>query len=458
MGAFVDVGDTTHEGDLANWQAFCLAYYDPILRVLKLLRVPEGEVDDLAHSFLLKVVEKKFLESYRTFQEKEARDGRRPRFRTYLYRSLQNHVRDFYRKRSSDARNRRVEAGVAQEIVAEPEAILDPDAIFALDVLHQALHALRRHCERTGKAHFWVLFEETLLANEFRGRRGKTRRELLEAFPDLDSQRLDNGLTTAKRAFRRFVEDVIPRGLRDEASPGDRFDEWMAVLRDSNASQFNLLHVAYRVMPFLTPEMSQTASAELLVETGSGSAAPVVYEQPVLVPDEDELSILVGFHLELPLIEILDASELTKYVPPSNALWSFARARPAKNSTNPHPVRPLCLLTLIDPTPAEAAALAQADLLGLLTRLKLLAKQLRHRPDHSLPEIFAQLLYTIVNVLALDRCKVDLHTVGSASLARNVRWFQQQVWLDERLRPLFDVALQLLESSPAAVVSNAKEG
>ena len=75
--------------------------------------------------------------------------------------------------------------------------------------------------------------------------------ELLEAYPGLSPQRLDNGLTTAKRAFRRFVEEVMPRGLRDEDQPADRFDEWMAILRDSNASQFNLLHLAYRVMPFL---------------------------------------------------------------------------------------------------------------------------------------------------------------------------------------------------------------
>jgi len=456
MGAFVNDDETTQEGDLANWQAFCLAYYNPILRALKLLRVPEGEVDDLAHSFLLKVVEKNYLESYRAFQEKEARDGRRARFRTYLYRSLQHHVCDFHRKRNFDGKSPRVVSGAAEELVAEPESTLHPDAIFALDVLHQALHALRRHCERSGKAHFWVFFEETLLANEFRGRRGKTRRELLEAFPDFDPQRLDNSLTTAKRAFRRFVEDVIPRGLRDEVRPGERFDEWMAILRDSNASQFNLLHLAYRVMPFLAADMSQTASAELLVNSHPGSIPASAYEEPVLVPDDDELSILLGFHLELPLTEMLDASELTKYIPPSNALWSFARAKSAKNPSTPRPARPLCLLTLIDPTPAEAEALAQADLVGLLTRLKLLAKQLRHRPDHAVPEIFAQLLYTLVNVLALIRCGVDLHTVGAESLARNVRWFQQQTWLDDRLRPVFVQALESLQSAPAIATNHAR--
>ena len=75
---------------------------------LRLLRVPEGEVEDLAQSFLLKVAEKKFLQSYRAFQEKEAREGRRARFRTYLYRSIQHHVYDFHRQRGKQARGHSV--------------------------------------------------------------------------------------------------------------------------------------------------------------------------------------------------------------------------------------------------------------------------------------------------------------------------------------------------------------
>ncbi len=457
MGDFVSERDATRDADLANWHAFCAAYYDPILRALRLLRVPEGDVEDLAHAFLVKVVEKNFLDTYRSFQEKEARLGRRARFRTYLYRSLQHHVHDFYRKQKADGKIRPVETGTVPELAAEPESALDPDAIFALDVLHQALHALRRHCERCGKGHIWVLFEETFLANEFRGRQAKTRRELLESFPNLNPDKINASLTTAKRAFRRFVEDVIPRSLRNEVRPGERFDEWMAILRDSNASQFNLLHVAYRVMPFLGPDMSQTVSADMLVKSQPGGDQACVYEQPVLVPDDDELSILLGFHLELPLTEMVDASELTDYIPPSNALWSLARTRPARTVSTTDRARPLSLLTLIEPTPAEAEALARADRVGLLTRLKLLAKQLHHQPDHAVPEVFAQLLYTLVNVMALVSCGVDLHTIGPDSLARNVRWFQEQAWFDERLGPLFTAALELLESDHAVVQGGALE-
>ncbi len=338
--------------------------------------------------------------------------------------------------------------------MAEPETTLDPDAIYALDVLHQALQALRRHCERTGKPHFWVFFEEIYLADEFRGRRGKTRAELLEAYPEFDANRLNCALTTAKRAFRRFVEEVIPRGLRDEVSAEERFHEWMTILRDSNASQFNLLHLAYRVMPHLASDQSQTGSTAMVIDSGPGLPPACVYEEPLMVPDEDELNILIGFQLELPLTEMLTPTELTKYIPSSSTLWPHPLAPSRLASSRGFPasrsVRPICLLTLIDPSPAEAAALAQTDLLGLLARLKSMAKQLRHRPDHTMPEIFAQLLYTLANLLALVHCGHDLHTIGPASLAGNVRWFLKQSWLDDRIRPFLAAGLTSLESSKDA--------
>jgi hypothetical protein len=447
--------DLTHEGDLIDWQAFCLAYYEPILRALKLLRVPDGEVDELAHSFLLKTAEKNFLDAYRTFQEKEAQAGKRARFRTYLYKSLQNHVRDAHR-RVVRSREQGLEPFAAEVLVAEPAPALDPDTLYALDVLHQALQALRRHCERTGKSHLWVFFEETLLADEFRGRKGKTRAELIDGCPGRDAQFLDNALTTAKRAFRRFVLDVIPRGLREGATPSERFAEWMTILRESSASQFNLLHVAFRVSPYLSADMSQTASEALVVNQDQDGPS---YEEPLLVPSDDELSILLSFRMELPLIEMLDVSEVQQYIPPASSLWprphGLAQMRPGAG-TPPCPARPVCLMTLIDPTPEEAAALADADLIGLIKRLKSLSKQLRRRLDHAVPEVFAQLLYTTMSVLALVHYGVALHSIRPESLAGNIRWFLRQSWLDDRLRPLLLAGQAALRARPAPDPASAR--
>ena len=523
MDPFVPDEVLTRDGDLEDWRAFSLVYYEPILRALRLLRVPEGELEDLAHSFLLKAAERDFLATFRAFRQRHEEDGRRVRFRTYLYRSIQNHVRDFYRRTGPGARARGLELNAALTIADDPETTLDPDALYALDVLHQAIQALRRHCERSGKPHYWICFEETFLADEFRGRRGRSRAELLHAFPELDAQRLDNALTTAKRAFRRFVEGLIPRGLREEAGPGERFEEWMAILRESHASQFNLLHVAYRVMPYLDPEMSRAASTALVVDPHRGDGSARAYQEPAPAAEDDELGILLGFHLELPLSELIDAAELMRYIPPPSPLLSLPRAgsegggflpgwptglaaptppgpplaRGGKMRGEPVPFPPLakggpggvfprsavrsltpentplsepragsrdhpggcpvpsrksrraCLLTLIDPTPAESEALARVDLVGLLSRLKLLAKQLRHRPDHTVPVVISQLLYTITSVLGVVRCEVGLHTIGPDSLADNIRWFLRRPWLDDRVRPLLLAGLDALQGRPA---------
>ncbi len=452
MDPFVPDDEMTRDGDLADWQAFSLAYYEPIIRAFRLLRVPEGELEDLAHSFLLKTAERDFLASFRAFRRRQEEEGRRARFRTYLYRSIQNHVRDFHRATGSGARARGLDLDAALTFVADPERTLDPDAVYALDVLHQAIQALRRHCERSGKPHYWVFFEETFLADEFRGRRGRSRAELLRAFPEFDAQRLDNALVTAKRAFRRFVEELIPRGLRGEARPGERFEEWMAILRESHASQFDLLHVAYRVMPYLDAGMSHAASTALVVDPRRGGGPARTYQEPAAAAEDDELSILLGFYLERPLTELIDAAELMRYIPPSSPLLSVPQAGSRAHSGGRHapsrPSRPACLLTLIDPTAAERAAMAQVDLVGLLARLKLLAKQLRHRGDHAVPKVISQLLYTITSVLGVVRCDVGIHTISPESLAGNVRWFLGQPWLDDRIRLLLLAGLDAL-GSPA---------
>jgi hypothetical protein len=236
--------------------------------------------------------------------------------------------------------------------------------------------------------------------------------------------------------------------LREEAVPGERFEEWMAILRESHASQFNLLHVAYRVMPYFDPEMSHAASSALVVDPCRGRGSASAYQGPAPAADDDELSILLGFHLELPLTEMIDASELLRYIPSTSPLLSLpsagSRAHPSGRPAPRRASRPACLLTLVDPTPADSAALAEVDVVGLLARLKLLAKQLRHRPDHTVPEVVSQLLYTITSVLGVVRCDVGLHSISPNSLAGNIRWFLERPWLDDRIRLLLLAGLDTL--------------
>jgi hypothetical protein len=124
--------DLTREEDLADWQTFCFAYYEPICRVLRLRRVPEEEVDDQSHAFLLKVADCDFLRIYRDYRDRKGHSGLRNRFRPSLYRSLQNHIIDTYRER----RPRPLGSDQLDLLQSWGDPALEPDALYALDVLH----------------------------------------------------------------------------------------------------------------------------------------------------------------------------------------------------------------------------------------------------------------------------------------------------------------------------------
>ena len=130
----------TSDSDLANWQAFSLAYYEPIRRALQLLRVPGAEVDELANAFILKAAEKNFLDAFRAFQRREQQAGRRPSFgristgRSRITSSTPT-------ARSHPVARTGPVPEVAEALVADAVQDLDPDALYALDILHQALQA-----------------------------------------------------------------------------------------------------------------------------------------------------------------------------------------------------------------------------------------------------------------------------------------------------------------------------
>jgi DNA-directed RNA polymerase specialized sigma24 family protein len=422
-------GKLTREADLSDWQTFSLAYYDSILRAFRFLRVSEADTDDLAHSFLIKTAEGNFLEAFGKFRDRERASGKSARFRGYLYQSLQNHTRDFYRRRARDLRQQPLDPVAAASIISVPDLPLDPDAIYALDILHQALQSLRSHCERTGKPHLWVVFEETLLADEFRGRSRKSRAELLAMLGRDDPQALDNALTTAKRAFRRLVQEVIPQWPGENADPSSRFADWLEILRRSNASQYDLLHLAYRVTPRLD-HSSQANSASMIVREArsrTDDRRPEV--EPAEALSDDEMGVLLGFWLEMPLTRWLEPSEWAGFLPIFDRFYPTreGRVRPDRAGRSP------CLLTILAPDPEESV----------------LAKQLHLRTNHAVPGVFSELIYTAIATLAILRYQTSVHTIGSMSLAKNVRWFLGQSWLDGRLRPLLEAGLGLLKSSTA---------
>jgi DNA-directed RNA polymerase specialized sigma24 family protein len=436
--------DHTRGTFLEDFATFSRMYFFPIRRAFRLLTRDDQAANDLAESFLLKALEGNFLGTYH-----RATLSRPVPFRSYLYRSLSNHIVDSHRKDGPDGTRSRpvaLDPDVADAIGAAPAAALDPDTFYALDILNQSLQALRRNCEKAGRGHIWKIFEEKLLADEFRGRVPKTRDELLAEYPGQVETFLADSLWTAKRAFRRIIHDLLPDDPRDGLDPDERFVEWMGILRGCHASQFELLHIAYRVIPYVGPE-TESATSMSMVVPGSPKPNAATYASPSAELTDDELGILISFRLEMPLTTMLDFGEIERFVPASSDLWPGTN--PAVRSTRRQPLRPLCLLTLIDPTPEESAALDGCDLVGLLERIKEFAKQLLHFQDPGAPAVFAKFLYTVANSLALCRARARIHTIGADRLLGNIRWFLRRPWLDHQLKALFEAAMAALDSGRA---------
>ncbi|MBY0398174.1 MAG: hypothetical protein K2X91_17145, partial [Thermoleophilia bacterium] len=200
------------------------------------------------------------------------------------------------------------------------------------------------------------------------------------------------------------------------------------------------LHVAYRVWPYVASDQSEADSRFLALNEDQ-----VSYEEPAILPSDDELSLLLSFRLEMPLHETIPIEDLRPLIRAESPLLPIRRAGAA-----PAVGRPLCLLSLIEPTPAEADALASFDVRDLLVRLKSFSKQIVQHPDPGMPAVFASLLYTTAIVAALVRHGQVIHSLGPETLARNVRWFLRQPWLDGRLGPIFREALVRLEPGDAA--------
>ena len=159
---------------------------------------------------------------------------------------------------------------------------------------------VRKHLLEEGKAEHWMIFEELALAPLVPGRVPKTRGELLAMFPGEDPIFLDNRMTTVKRVFRRILPALIPTDPTEHQTPEQRFQEFLDILQASSKSR---LWLAFLLDPAPSPGASIGSSLDLAVPSTDGDGT-----EPLVSPDihHDELRILLGFWLEMPLHDYLD--------------------------------------------------------------------------------------------------------------------------------------------------------
>jgi hypothetical protein len=427
-----------------SWDRFLAAYYEPIRTALRLLPfVGEKQADDVAQSFFLKMYERDILDN---------RPAITGKFRSWLYVAARRHAIDEWRKT-----NRRPERSAApgDPEPADPgaeDAPADADLSYALSILHMTVARVRKHLMEEGKAEHWMIFEELVLAPLVPGRVPKTRESLLAMFPGEPPGFLDNRITTVNRVFRRILPALIPADPTDPLTPEARFQELLEILRESRTDR---LWLAFLTRPTPGPDQSTGSSLELAVPSSSDEIPEGKISAEIL---NDELRILLGFWLEMPLNDYLDALESAG--PTIAQALHDARPRGALRLDRAT-ASTLNLRALIDPDHPTVASIPPEELLALLDQLKTYAKRVHRlakqadsveaakgpgRRDTSMPIEIAQVLYDLAGALAMTRCNARVIGLTDDRYRKNVSWLLSQPWLDPSLRRVFFAALGVLDA------------
>jgi DNA-directed RNA polymerase specialized sigma24 family protein len=436
---------STNAENFESWDKFLDAYYEPIRAALRLIpAVGEAGADDVAQSFFLKMYERDILEKRPTITG---------RFRNWLYVAARHHAVDEWRKtRRNPERPGAFEANepIDSRVDGNSDVQFDADEFYALSVLHMTVARVRKHLLEEGKSEHWMIFEELVLAPIIPGRVAKTREELLAMFPGHDPGFLDNRVTTVKRVFRRMLPALIPADPTENLTTEERFEELIEILHARSA---NRLWLAFLTSPTPGPDGSPSSSLELAESAPGKEPSGAAVSADIL---HDELRILLGFWLEMPLHEYLD--DLERVGPIVAGIIREARHHGPRGG-RPRTMAQFNLKAFVAGIDPSIPAIPPEELTGLLERLKLFSKRVHRalkiasqgnaahaltRRDNSMPLEIAQVLYNLAGALALTRCQARIIGLADDRYRKNVLWMLSQPWLDARLRPVFFAVLKQL--------------
>jgi RNA polymerase sigma factor (sigma-70 family) len=192
------------------WEDLATSYWRPVYRYLRLRwRVSPEEAEDLTQELFARALQKGTFDAY---------DPARARFRTFLRTCLDGLVAN---ERKAASRLKRgggqtllsldipfdFAAAESEVPLAEPAGGLDPEELFrrewVRDLFATAVERLRRHCEASGRAVQFALFERYDLDGPD-GRERLTYADLAAEL-GLPVTQVTNHLAAARRELRRLV-------------------------------------------------------------------------------------------------------------------------------------------------------------------------------------------------------------------------------------------------------------
>ncbi len=202
-----------------------LRVYLPVLEAF-LRRWPglqDAQREDLLQGFVYQRILKQRL--------LEKATPERGRFRSFLFQSLKNYVRDHLR--AEQAQRRQPEAGPPlpleeARLAAEEDRTLARcfDQLWLRRLLEEAAEDMRLHCAKKGKDQLFRILQARVLAPALEDTEPMSYAELIEQEQIPSPSVASNLLITAKRMYRRHLEDRMRETLDSGEDLGIEWD-WL---------------------------------------------------------------------------------------------------------------------------------------------------------------------------------------------------------------------------------------
>ena len=406
---------------------FYITYFERVRRACLTHCRNDSDADDMAQDFVLnKVMTGGLILKYQDRINQEVANGKKPTsFRKYLYHAILNFCIDQSRTRKRNV-TQNYDPQIIGEYVAGEDRNLDADSLYAMSILHRTLQGVKNHCRKKKKEMHWVIFEELVLAEYLTGRKPKKREELrLQFFPgSRDNQKIDSALTTVKRIFQRIIEDSFEAEGENSATGQELFDEWMEILKKSNASLHSALQAAYRV----SSPVADSIVAKNSIDMFSSPSDEAI--------GEDELSLLLSYRMDLPLTDWVSVDNLMDLIPSKSPFM------PGQNDPE---IRKLSMNVLMFPTHAEFQNLQKINVVELLKRIKNQCRKLANDHQSAIPGEIYTLFYTLTSVIAKYQYGETIYSLKGSQMQANIKWYLDKQWVDDQIRYFFKQSLAELE-------------
>jgi DNA-directed RNA polymerase specialized sigma24 family protein len=382
-------------------------YYRPLLAHLVVrMRLEPSVAEDLLQSFIAqKVLEQHLVD------EAAAAKGR---FRSLLLQVLKNYYVDVQRRRHAAKRSPERALSLDEE-AQQPHAVASgsPDVFdvsWAREVLSQALARMRDHCRQRHQPQTWGLFECRILIPALQGTAPMPYEQVVRRFGFASPEQASNALMTAKRQFKRSVEEVVA----DYAGTAEEVEEEIADLRKILASAGPLELGAAHDAAGPMPGMDDSSSRDLAPILQMSASRDVLWAP-------GDLSDIWAHELSQPLAELVPAAALLR------------ATRSEAGSANQPPPQTLADL-LHHPRPP----------ITLLQSLKRLARgRVRDRASPVPSEISSGLYFAVI-AAALVHHGQHLSKSPDEVLRRAFQGLLPKPWLDDATRSLVRQGLERL--------------